>query len=164
MPFESLIKKELARLLPQRYAVTSGYLSDREGNTAGHCDLIAFNSVWFSPVKSAEEKGQEYLPVEGVYAVGEVKQTKMMIVGELQDGLVFDSAYQEVTGTALTRHIIPMFAGQRRHRLIFLTKSTQVQHALELPPTLQVSFLMVGKCRRRWDKMGAWDALTLPTL
>lgn len=65
---------------------------------------------------------------------------KMMIVGELQDGLVFDSAYKKPTGKPLTHHIIPMFAGQRRHRLIFLTKSTQIQHALELSPTPQVVF------------------------
>ena len=65
---------------------------------------------------------------------------KMMIVGELQDGLVFDSAYKKVNGTPLTHLIIPLFAAQKRHRLIFLTKSTQIQHALELKPTEQVVF------------------------
>jgi spore photoproduct lyase len=65
---------------------------------------------------------------------------KMMIAGELQDGLVFDSAYQKVTGKPLTHWIVPLFAAQKRHRLIFLTKSTQIQHALELEPTPQVVF------------------------
>jgi spore photoproduct lyase len=65
---------------------------------------------------------------------------KMMIAGELQDGLVFDSAYKKVTGTSLTHLIVPLFAAQKRHRLIFLTKSTQIEHALELPPTQQVVF------------------------
>ena len=65
---------------------------------------------------------------------------KMMIAGELQDGLVFDSAYKKTSGKALTHHIIPLFAAQKRHRLIFLTKSTQIQHALELTPTPQVVF------------------------
>jgi spore photoproduct lyase len=65
---------------------------------------------------------------------------KMMIIGELQDGLVFDSAYKKVNGTALTHLLIPRFAAQRKHRLIFLTKSTQIQHALELEPTPQVVF------------------------
>lgn len=65
---------------------------------------------------------------------------KMMIAGELQDGLVFDSAYKKVTGKPLTEWIIPLFAAQKRHRLIFLTKSTQIQHALELEPTPQVVF------------------------
>jgi len=65
---------------------------------------------------------------------------KMMIVGELQDGLVFDSAYKKATGKPLTHHLVPIFASQRRHRLIFLTKSTQVQHALELRPSPQIVF------------------------
>jgi spore photoproduct lyase len=65
---------------------------------------------------------------------------KMLIVGELQDGLAFDTAFKKVTGKALTHHLIPLFAAQSRHRLIFLTKSVEVQHALELAPTPQVVF------------------------
>lgn len=65
---------------------------------------------------------------------------KMMIVGELQDGLVFDSAYKKVNGSPFTHVLIPLFAAQKKHRLIFLTKSTQIQHALKLDPTPQVVF------------------------
>lgn len=65
---------------------------------------------------------------------------KMLIIGELQDGLVFDGAYKKVNGTPLTHLLIPLFAAQKKHRLIFLTKSTQIQHALELEPTPQVVF------------------------
>ena len=65
---------------------------------------------------------------------------KMMIVGELQDGLVFDRAFEKVTGKPLTHWIIPKFAAQSRHRLIFLTKSIEVDRALELTPTPQVVF------------------------
>ncbi len=65
---------------------------------------------------------------------------KMMIVGELQDGLVFDSAYKKVTGKPLTHWIVPRFAAQARHRLIFLTKSVEIRHALELPATAQAVF------------------------
>lgn len=65
---------------------------------------------------------------------------KMLIAGELQDGLVFDSAYQKTSGKPLTHQIIPLFAAQKRHRLIFLTKSTQIQYALKLTPTPQVVF------------------------
>jgi len=67
-------------------------------------------------------------------------QPKMLISGELQDGLVFDAAYKKVNGTPLTHLLIPLFAAQKRHRLIFLTKSTQIQHALELAPTPQAVF------------------------
>jgi len=65
---------------------------------------------------------------------------RMLIVGELQDGLAFDSAYAAVTGRPLTHHLIELFASQRRHRLIFLTKSTLIQHALRLQATPQVVF------------------------
>jgi spore photoproduct lyase len=65
---------------------------------------------------------------------------RMLIVGELQDGLAFDSAYAAVTGKALTHHLVPLFAAQDRHRLIFLTKSTLIKHALKLEPTPQVVF------------------------
>jgi spore photoproduct lyase len=65
---------------------------------------------------------------------------KMMIVGELQDGLAFETAYKKVTGKPLSHWIVPLFSAQSRHRLIFLTKSTQIDHALELTPTKQVVF------------------------
>jgi len=65
---------------------------------------------------------------------------KMLIVGELQDGLVFDTAFKKVTGKPLTHWIIPLFANQKRHRLIFLTKSTEIQHAMELDATDRVVF------------------------
>lgn len=65
---------------------------------------------------------------------------KMLIVGELQDGLVFDTAYKKVTGKPLSHWLIPRFAAQSRHRLIFLTKSVMIEHALELQATPQVVF------------------------
>ncbi|WNG33292.1 AAA family ATPase [Archangium violaceum] len=78
--------------------------------------------------------------------VGEVEKwledpiPKMLIVGELQDGLVFDPAYKKVNGTPLTHLLASLFAAQTRHRLIFLTKATTIENALELPPTPQVVF------------------------
>src|SRR5579864_9427974 len=77
LPFEGLVRTELKRLLPQRYTVTSGLILDRKGKTAGNCDVVIFDDRWFSPVKSplAISSGRPYIPIEGVYAVGEVKQT-----------------------------------------------------------------------------------------
>lgn len=80
---------------------------------------------------------------------------RMLIVGELQDGLAFDSAYAAVTGKALTHHIIPLFAAQNRHRLILLTKSTLIKHALKLEPTQQVVFSWSVNSEyvgRRWEQ------------
>jgi hypothetical protein len=44
---------------------------------------------------------------------------RMLIVGELQDGLAFDRAYEQLSGKPLTHHLVPLLAKQRRHRLIF---------------------------------------------
>jgi len=79
---------------------------------------------------------------------------KMMIAGELQDGLVFDAAYKKMTGTPLTHRIVPLFAAQKKHRLIFLTKSTQIQYALELSPSPQVVFswsVNAEEVGKRWE-------------
>lgn len=79
---------------------------------------------------------------------------RMLIVGELQDGLAFDNAYAAVTGRPLTHHLIPLFAAQRRHRLIFLTKSALVKNALALEPTPQVVFswsVNADYVARRWE-------------
>jgi spore photoproduct lyase len=80
---------------------------------------------------------------------------RMLIVGELQDGLAFDSAYASVTGKPLTHHLIPLFAAQQRHRLIFLTKSTLIKHALQLQPTPQVVFswsVNAESVGKRWEQ------------
>ena len=79
---------------------------------------------------------------------------KMLIVGELQDGLVFEKAFKKETGRPLTHWIVPRFAAQNRHRLIFLTKSTQIQDALELEPTSQVVFswsVNAEEVAARWE-------------
>lgn len=79
---------------------------------------------------------------------------KMMIVGELQDGLIFEKAYEKVTGRPLSHWIVPRFAAQSCHRLIFLTKSTQVDHALELEPTPRVVFswsVNAEEVAARWE-------------
>lgn len=79
---------------------------------------------------------------------------KMLIVGELQDGLVFDTAFKKVTGKPLTHWIIPLFAKQKRHRLIFLTKSIETRHALKLEPTDRVVFswsVNAEEVAERWE-------------
>ena len=79
---------------------------------------------------------------------------RMLIAGELQDSLAFDNAYAALTGKPLTHHLIPLFAGQRRHQLIFLTKSTLIKHALQLEPTPQVVFswsFNADYVGRRWE-------------
>ena len=74
---EEIVRDELRRVLPNRYSVDAGVLVDRNGKTSGDCDCIVWNDLWFPHVKSGatENSRRAFFPVEGVYAVGEIKQT-----------------------------------------------------------------------------------------
>jgi len=74
---EDIVRDELRRVLPKRYAVSAGVLVDRDGMTSGDCDCIIWNDLWFPQVKAgaADSSRRAYFPIEGVYAVGEIKQT-----------------------------------------------------------------------------------------
>ena len=74
---EDIFRDELAKILPSRYNVERGVLVDRDGKTGGDYDIIVFNDAWFPHVKAgaSDLSRRNYYPIEGVYAVGEVKQT-----------------------------------------------------------------------------------------
>jgi hypothetical protein len=77
VPIEQLLREVIEQLLPTRYETTAGTVVDACGFTAGEMDLVVFNPHWFPQVHaSSSERGtKKLLPFEGVYAVGEVKQT-----------------------------------------------------------------------------------------
>ncbi|HUO03901.1 MAG TPA: DUF6602 domain-containing protein [Candidatus Binataceae bacterium] len=130
LPFEGLVREELKRLLPRRYSVTTGLLLDRLGRTAGNCDVVIFNDTWFQPVKSpaTENSGGKFIPIEGVYAVGEVKQT--LSSSEL------DQAMEKlVKCQRLDRP--RTFA----HRIVENRKGCDCQHGLTNP---LISFILAG--------------------
>ena len=64
-------------MLPGRYDVLPGTVVDSTGATSGDVDIVVMNSTWFPKVKAPAAAGsrRQLLPFEGVYAVGEVKQT-----------------------------------------------------------------------------------------
>lgn len=74
---EDIVRDGIRELLPMRYQVTSGTLSDSAGYTAGDCDIVIFNDLWFPTLKrgATNESRRKIMPIEGVYAVLEVKQT-----------------------------------------------------------------------------------------
>lgn len=74
---EDIIREELERILPSRYQVGRGILIDRQGKTGGDYDVVVFNQLWFPQIKAAatDLSKRSYYPIEGVYAVGEIKQT-----------------------------------------------------------------------------------------
>jgi hypothetical protein len=74
---EEILRDELGRLLPKRYDVGAGIVSDAYGYTAGDCDLVVYNGTWFPALKApaADAGRRTYYPVDGLYAVAEIKQT-----------------------------------------------------------------------------------------
>lgn len=79
---------------------------------------------------------------------------RVLVVGELQDGLAFDGAYKRLAGKSLTEMLIPLFAAQQTHRLLFLTKSVLTRYARELPSTDRVIFswsVNAEEAAHRWE-------------
>ncbi len=74
---EDIIKEELGKLLPNRYSVTAGVINDRNGSTSGDHDFVVFNKDWFPYLKygATNISRRFHFPIEGVYALGEIKQT-----------------------------------------------------------------------------------------
>ncbi|MBO1350203.1 MAG: hypothetical protein EBE86_023790 [Hormoscilla sp. GUM202] len=74
---EDIIRSELEQILPTRYSVKAGVINDKNGNTAGDFDVVIFNEHWFPLVKAGAtaESRRIHLPIDGVYAVCEIKQT-----------------------------------------------------------------------------------------
>jgi len=94
----------------------------------GHYNLMG---TIFSNWKQMIEETEKWL---------EWPTPRMLLIGELQDGLVFDGVYKKYAGQSITEMLIPLFAQQKRHRMIFLTKSVMTQFAKKLPPTDRVVF------------------------
>jgi hypothetical protein len=74
---EDVIRDEMRKILPARYAIEHGVLIDRNGKTGGDYDLLVFNESWFPRIKAGatESSRRSYYPIEEAYAVGEIKQT-----------------------------------------------------------------------------------------
>lgn len=56
-----------------------------------------------------------------------LKEPSLLNAGKLCDALVFDDE------TGLSKDLVPLFAAQKKHKLLFLTKSIKVQNLLDIP-------------------------------
>jgi hypothetical protein len=85
---EEIVRQSLREMIPRRYAVHAASLGDSKGYTAGDCDAVIFNDLWFPVVKAGPttESRKVYLPIEGAYAVLEAKQslTKKSLVDAMR--------------------------------------------------------------------------------
>ena len=73
---EDIVREEVASLLPLRYSVDAGVVSDRRGNTAGDCDLVVRDHTWSPIIKpgATTRSRRFHFPIEGIYAALEIKQ------------------------------------------------------------------------------------------
>lgn len=88
---EDIIRDELRQLLPSRYSVRAGVINDRYGRTCGDCDVIIFNDIWFPAIRTGAtpESRRFHYPIEGVYAVCEIKQAiDFKVLDEAMEKLV----------------------------------------------------------------------------
>ena len=74
---EDIVRQELSKLLPERYSVDAGVVNDKDGKTAGDCDVLITNRIWAPVVKLGATSGSRrvHFPIEGIYSVVEVKRT-----------------------------------------------------------------------------------------
>ncbi|MHC1597924.1 MAG: SPL family radical SAM protein [Methermicoccaceae archaeon] len=74
---------------------------------------------------------------------------EMLNTGEIADSLMAEN------GEPFSKFIVPLFEKQRRHKVLFLSKSSNVRHLLEIPEHNQtvLSFSVnADSVARRWEK------------
>ena len=74
---EDIVRQELSKLLPDRYAIDPGVVNDRDGKTAGECDILVRDRTWSPATKlGATAASRRYhFAIESIYSAIEVKQT-----------------------------------------------------------------------------------------
>lgn len=74
---EDIVRAELASLLPNRYKISPGIVSDRDGRTAGECDIVVLDHLWSSAIRPGPtvNSRRTFFPIENIYAAAEIKQT-----------------------------------------------------------------------------------------
>jgi len=80
----------------------------------------------------------------------EVATPEILNTGEIADSLMWESSSQP-----FSKFIIPMFEEQNRHKVLFVTKSDNIKHLLEVNPHNQaiMSFsLNADEVAKRWER------------
>lgn len=71
---EIAVRHFLARMLPKRFCVTHGHMIDRNGVVSPQLDVIISDNTGIPSLLTTSD-GTEYIPIDSVYAIGEVKST-----------------------------------------------------------------------------------------
>jgi hypothetical protein len=68
------VREYVKRMLPPRYYVTHGHLIDANGEVSSQLDIIIADNFNIPSLMTTKD-GAEYIPVDSVYAIGEIKST-----------------------------------------------------------------------------------------
>jgi spore photoproduct lyase len=93
---------------------------------------------------------REFLNVETSASGGTSLPPEILNTGEIADSLMWENGYKP-----FSKFIIPLFESQNKHKVLFLTKSTNVKNLLEIESHNQtiISFsLNADKVAKKWEK------------
>lgn len=71
---ELTVREYFKRMLPSRYYVTQGHLIDVNGEVSSQLDVIIADNFNLPSLMTTKD-GTEYIPIDSVYAIGEIKST-----------------------------------------------------------------------------------------
>jgi len=96
-----------------------------------------------------------FKPVEKVKLHTEAFLSQVDTPEILNTGEIADSLMKEGKSFSFSKFIIPMFEKQNKHKVLFVTKSTNIKNLLEMPSKNQVIIsysLNASSVARRWEK------------
>ncbi len=71
---EIAVRNYFKRMLPSRYYVTHGHLIDANGSVSNQLDIIIADNFGLPSLMKTKDD-TEYIPIDSVYAIGEIKST-----------------------------------------------------------------------------------------
>lgn len=71
---EETVRSYFRRMLPNKYYVTHGHIVDFAANVSPQLDIIITDNLALPSLMTTKD-GTEYIPIESVYAIGEIKST-----------------------------------------------------------------------------------------
>ena len=104
---EITVRNYFRRILPPKYYVTHGHLIDIGGEVSSQLDIIIADNSNLPSLMTAQD-GTEYIPIDSVYAFGEIKSTYYKSQSPLQglsnqiEDVRTRLFHQEVKNTAYT--------------------------------------------------------------
>jgi hypothetical protein len=131
---EIFIRDYFHRILPPRYYVTQGHLIDIFGNTSSQLDVIVSDNFNLPSLQTTKD-GTQYIPIDSVYSVGEIKSTyykskkpieaMSKVIKDIRDNLhhmeILNTAYGGVKDDALIRDIALAKENRILNRIFFFS-------------------------------------------